>query len=249
MSISIINAIPDQGGASTSVSSFGFTLANAPINGNTLVACMTVRDDSIDGTGTTFSSIIQPGVTWTLVQRNNQENGNPDYVNLDVEIWVGVVGPGALPSITVNLSRAIGGSTPAAVIDVCEFKGLLKSNFVDQVGAADSMSASPTSNTGTTPITTQAVELWIGVTSIIPSSPTDTQTNPTNGFILVDGNHSGDSFLVNIAVFIKIVSLIGNANSTATISVADPYVGCIVTLKAAQLIQQTYGDGLTSYVC
>jgi hypothetical protein len=222
------------------------TLANKPTNGNLLVACISIRDSSVDFVGTTVINITQPGVIWTLAGINNQEN-SPGFCNQDVEVWTGQVKASASASLTVNFSRAIAGTTPAAVIDCCEFKGA--SNVVEQTGSNFNVSSS-TGDTGTTPKTVSPVQLFIGAISFQPTSITNTQTNPTNGFTLLNGLVDDPGGELNLAFVFKIVLSVGPANCRTTFSVAQVFVGLIVTLVAAPLAApQTYGDGLTSYTC
>ena len=192
----------------TTSNSISITLGSTPINGNVLVATIATYGSSL----VIVNSINQTGVTWTsqISQTRSIMGG---------EIWFGVVGSGASTSITINLS---GTANNGAVADICEYSGIATSNFLDKT--ATGSGTGTFTSTGSTATTTQANELWIGITF----SDTTTQSSPTNGFTLLDGAlYSG----ATNAYLEKIVSSTGSAYSGTTI-VSHMWGGCIATFKA-----------------
>jgi len=196
------NARGTGSGASITV-----TLAQTPVEGNVLVATVSTEIWTIQ----TVDSISQTGVTWS------KQKGVTYQDSFGVEIWFGVVGSGAGTVATITFT----GSVNAAVGNICEYSGIATTYFLDKTASATGTSTQ--TDTGTTAETTQADELWIGSTF----GYYQTQSNPTNGFTLLDGDSSsaGNAFLE------KIVSEVGTANSGTTIASAQ-WCGCIVTLKA-----------------
>ena len=212
-------------------------LNSPPVNGTVLLMGVAVRDVNFTAV---VSTIAQTGVTWQQLQSSS------DYgigVTLDGEIWVGIVGPGASGNILVTLSAV---PSFSAIADVFEFSGLAVTNFLDQIASNSNTVPNNQTDTGTTPPTTQDAELWFGVTI---SSDDSIQTTPTNGFTLYDGADFDHN--VTLAILIKIVNVIGTANSGTSFTNSNFWVGAIVTIKAATIAvtQQFYGDGLTSYTC
>jgi hypothetical protein len=187
--------------------------------GNTLV--LVIGDDH-DGAFAP-STISQPGVTWYADVSLDTATTHPR----SCEIWHGVVGPGGSTNITVT-----GNATNAQVIaDVAEFSGLTGMPL-DQV--ASNLSASTTmSDTGTTPVTSQANELWIG--GIMTGSPPGsgpTQTSPTNMFTGFGGTYpNGWGGGGSLEYLYEIVGATGTANSGTTLSMATQYAGVIATYK------------------
>jgi hypothetical protein len=182
-------------------------MTNTPISGDILIAVVGVYASSSPSTPS-VSGITETGVSWS-----RQVDNFSAVSYLDVEIWVGVVGSGALKGITIS----IGVSITQAIADVCEYSGLLTSGYLDKTAGTNGDSNSP--NTGTTSTTTQSFELWIGgITTYYASLH-----NPTNGFTLLDGLVTG--YLERIA------TSTGNAYSGASMS-SNYWVGCIATLKA-----------------
>jgi hypothetical protein len=203
-------------GTSLNATSFKVTLTSTPISGDVIV--LTFGDYYMLGSVVVkISSISQTGVTWAKVINSTFNDGGWG----DSEIWFGVVGSGASKNVTLTLS----GSPTSAVADACEYSGVATSNYVDKT-AINSGDGTP-SDTGTTATTTQANELWIG--SIAVASDT-TQSNPTNGFTLLDGNYYG---LVSEAYLEKIVPATGTADSGTTLDMNNAWAGCIATFKAA----------------
>jgi hypothetical protein len=199
-------------GTSTS-STISVTMASTPTSGNMLIAAIGTDDTT---SFSTVTNITQTGVTWT-----KQTSKNTYYnVYLDVEIWAGVVGS-ASTSITIALSL----SPDSAIADVCEYSGLLATDFLDKTATNSGFSG--TTDTGTTGTTTQANELWIGGTVMDGC----VQINPANGFTLLDGPLF---YGASVAYLEKIVNTTGAAYSgTTSASGGGDWVGCIATFKAS----------------
>jgi hypothetical protein len=212
-------------GTASNSNTVSVTLSSTPTNGNLLIAVIGIRTININ-----VSSIAQTGVTWTKqVSKNNWDEGQ----NLDVEIWAGVVGSGASTNITITLS----GSASNAVADVCEYSGLPTSGFLDKTATNKGLSAYP--DTGTTATTSWADELWIGATNTQGGD----QSNPTNGFTLLDGITY--AYALSVGYLEKIVSSTGTANSGTTTPAGNYWVGCIATfgspIKAKAIVKADVG--------
>jgi len=210
-----ITHVVGQSGRGTwsSGSSMSATMAETPIQGNILVACVGINCGTGDGDSVT--SIAQNNVTWTLQIAENTTR--------PAEIWFGVVGASAGTGITVNMS-----DTPdwGAIFNVYEYSGVATSSFLDKT-ASWSDGFNIVTLTGTTAETTQADELWIGCTL---NGGHTTQNTPLNGFTLYDGVYDGKTLTVGFLE--KIVSSTGTANSGVT-SEWSVNSGCIATFKAA----------------
>jgi hypothetical protein len=197
----------------TNEASIEVNMSDTPTAGNLLVAATgIVATDSAQYT----SSISQTGVTWT-------KQIGPTYSTvayLTVEIWVGVVESGAESNMTFNLH-----GTANATADVCEYSGLLTSGFLDKTAFSNSWQYYVDS--GTTATTTQANELWIGA---LLSYGGLTQSDPTDGFTLLDGNGT-DNGMYALGFAEKVVSETGAAHVRATCD-ESRYIGCIATFKA-----------------
>ena len=174
---------------------------------------------TISSTNTvTISSITESGVTWTLQSSKSSLQSGYYY---DVEIWAGVVGSGASTSITIAIS---GVADNGAYADVCEYSGVLTSNFLDQI--AINAGTGTTATTGTTSTTTQANELWIG--AIISSNGGFTPAE--NGFSLLTSVGENEAYLQ------KIVTTTGTASTGLTIAGSGSgWVGCIATFISAPI--------------
>jgi hypothetical protein len=203
-------------GTSNNSTTCSVTLGQTPQSGNVLVACIAVSIST--GQALSVSSISQTNVTWTRQVNYN----NPTYWN-DVEIWLGVVGSSASSSVTVNLNIA---PNYGCTVDICEYSGVATSNFLDQTATNIAYGQYP--NTGTTSITTQANELWVGLCA----QGNYGTSSPTNGFALLDGATNMGGMVVSYLE--KIVSTNGAASSGVTIGAGSTWwFGCIATFKAS----------------
>jgi len=191
------------------------TMSSPPQNGNFLVATIGIASAV---TMRTVSSVTQTNVLWT--KQNSKILDVSERV--DVEIWAGIVSANASNSISVAYT---GNPDLGGVINVCEYSGIATSSFLDKV--ASGSGAGPTLLSGTTSVTSKADELWIGTivqgTTILSTA----QSNPTNGFTLLDGTIT-DGKMSN-GYCEKIVSTTGTASVGTTGQSFLNYVGCIAT--------------------
>jgi hypothetical protein len=223
------------------------TLANAPIQGNVLISAIGIQGvhtTTTDAEGmvtapssfetATVSSINETGVVWT-----RQVRSNSIAVNLNVEIWLGVVVSQASPSITVNLDSLQSNTIMALNIDICEYMGIAANSSLDKT--ATNTGFGSTADTGLTAPTTQANELWIG--AILFESSVQ-QTSPTNGFLLLDGQPNATGGRICTAFLEKIVNVTGTANTGTTIKYGDEllfgaWVGCVATFSSTRVVAPT----------
>jgi len=197
-------------GSWSSGTSFGIALSSAPGNGDTLVAVIGT-DSNSGGVSTSVNSISETGATWTRAV--SKFNGS----YMTVEIWYALNVSSASQSITVNLS----GSPGWAVADICEYSGILTSSALDVV--ASNSGSGYTTDTGSTITTSQGIELWVGGTDEYAVS----QSNPTHGFVVLDGTLNRDS----LAYLENIVTSTGTANSGTSTTLSGAWSGAIATFK------------------
>ncbi|MCW4044872.1 MAG: hypothetical protein NWE94_05080 [Candidatus Bathyarchaeota archaeon] len=194
------------------------TLNSAPMNGNVLITIIGL----VGASGVT--SISQTGVTWS---RQVNIKASSSVIS---EIWLGTVGSGASTTLTAYSDCYTGYRQQ---VDVCEYSGIA-ANPLDKTAANAGLSTS--GSTGTTDTTTQANELWIGAITVC-SSAYSTQTNPTQGFTLLDGaDGSAESYAYgyqSTAYLEKVVTSTGQANSGTTAANNSNWAGCIATFKAS----------------
>lgn len=199
---------------------------SVPTSGNLNVLTFTSKTlDSEGDVYRTITSITQTNVVWAKNASKTNTYVSGGFVGLNAEIWVGVVSASASANISISLTGT-GDTSNYEVGNVCEYSGLAATGFFDQSQTSSGTSAAPA--TGTTATTTQASELWIGVTLSVLN-----QTTPTYGFTLLDGVvYVG----VSNAYLENIVSATGAANSSTTIASSQRWAGCIVTLKAVPTV-------------
>jgi len=188
------------------------SMTATPVKGNVLVAVIGTNAAYMNGEFSAVSGIHQTGVTWSKKAGSTYQDGT-SYLN--TEIWAGIVGSSASKDIVIDLSPE---PSFSGVANVCEYSGI--SGVVDKT--ASTGGSGSVASTGTTPVTTQSKELWVGGITNYKT----TQTTPTTGFTLFDGatqDHLAVSYLQ------KIVTSKGEAFSGTTIGGGDPWAGCIVT--------------------
>jgi len=171
-------------------------LDNVPIAGNVLI--LVWGSYAWAPVQPPLTNVVQTGVTWVraVFSQSNASSGINMFYTVD--IWYGIVGAGALP--TINITGA-GGSY---AWDVCEWSGLDLASLLDQTATSKNVL-----NTGTTALTTRTVELWIGG---LGGNAADASL-PTDGFTLLDGvvqNNECTCYLY------KIVSAVGTAYTSVT---------------------------------
>ncbi len=192
------------GGGSTSAP---FTLANAPTSGDTLIMTASL----ISGAAVrTITAITQVGVTWTNVQRSSHAASK-----LGAEIWIGVVGVGAVANGTATTSNA----DAIVIMNVGEYSCGLA---VDLIAKHDTQSGA-SKVTGTLAAGSNVQDLLVG--SII-ASPSGTQTTPINGFTLIDGASFGGTS----NAYLELLSA-GTILSSGTTTAVNQGAGCIASFK------------------
>jgi len=201
-----------QGIGSIASGIFTVTLQQAPLNGDTLLlGYMADANNNIPN----ITAISQSGVAWTQAK-----TGAAGLAS----IWVGAVGPGAGTLVTITVANGTSGNY-CNVADVFEIPNLTSSPL-DQT-ANNAGANTTTGNTGTTPPTTQPVELIFAIVGVEgPAS----QSLPTNNFQLYDGKIVSVGDGVSLACLIQVVSAEGKYSSGTTISPAEYWDACIITL-------------------
>jgi hypothetical protein len=187
------------------------TLDWTPSAGSVLVAAVSTFNGWYNDSS--VSNISQTGVTWSKKVKNQSSDKA-----FDVEIWTGVIGSGAQPGLTITIYNA---PSQGIIADICEYSGL--STNLDVYAINSGVSLSP--DTGTTAITTNQKELYIGAIFNYYNS----QTTQRNDFDLLDGTYNNN--LNSLAYLEKIVtSTTGNVNLGTTSSgeyYTREWFGCI----------------------
>lgn len=210
-----VNSATGNSGADQ-VLSFNVTVP-AATDGNTLIAVVSTRGAS----ASRVSSLTQTGATWERAAQSANANGTT------TEIWYAPNVSGAGTTVTINLAASL---RAAAV--VMEYTGILLASPVDQT--ADSTGNSTAATTGTTPITTQQNELWIGGIGLVSSDYG--LSGIQNSFAVVaDAASTETTATQNSRVYAleRIVTTTGAASSGGTVSASSQWSGAIATFKAA----------------
>ncbi len=200
----------------TTTGSMTVTLGAAPTNGNTLVAVVSTR-------GTTagrVTGITQTGATWARATQATNTSGST------TEIWYAPNVSGAASSLTINLAASL----HAAAV-VIEYSGVLADNPLDQI--ANAAGSGTAAVTGTTSVTTQADELWIGGIGFDDSRKS--LGTPLNSFREIATSASsggGPTGHVRVYALERMVSETGPASSGGAISSSSQWSGAIATFKA-----------------
>ena len=200
----------------SSKTTFSVTLSAGPVAGNTLVAVISTRGTSDNR----VSSIAQTGANWTRAAQATNAGGTT------IEIWIApnvAAGTGTAITITQASLRS------AAV--VVEYSGVLAASPLDRTNGATGSSTAAV--TGTTAITTQANELWLGGIGIADGRRT-LDAPYGNAFAVAASAQSGttNSDAMSYALE-KMVNATGSASSSGTVSSSDAWSGVIATFKAA----------------
>jgi hypothetical protein len=218
---------------------FTVNLQQTPVAGNVLILCIQC---TAGAASPTVSSITQPNVSW-----HNAVVLGPTTAYLNVEIWYGIVSAGAGAQLLIALNAGTGANA-SEITDVCEFSGLSANPFDQNKTNFNNSGTSSTTDSGTTPITTTNIQLWIGCLAAISGASFVTQTSPSNSFILLDGVNQDLNFeYVSLGYCYRIVSSKGAADVGTTLANANQWAGCIATFKGK--MPMIFGDGLTSYTC
>jgi hypothetical protein len=221
-----------RGTDGTNSTTFTVTFSQAPATGNRIFATISTRAGNYS-TASVVSGISQPGVTWT--QAVNNPNPNTATVSANAEVWQGVVNgssPGTVATITISI-----GTT--AVANMLEFSGI--SGVVDKTAQSATSQTGTTTDSGTTPATTYAVELLV---ASIASASSSTQASPTHGFTLVDGVYYNSN--ISNALLYLVTSATQTANTGTTTTSDNYWAGCIATFTIAQYISTVSDTGTGS---
>ncbi len=202
------------GSGSSTVSSLTLTLGSAPVNGNTLVAIISMRSN------VGISSIAQTNVNnW---QQAVFSTGSDGVTISRTEIWYASNVSGAGSDIVITFNAA--GQRAAAI--VIEYNGILAQNPLDKTSYATGKSKS--ASTGTTSTTSQSHELWIGGISLY--STYWFLTDPTNYFSEVAP--VVEAATIKLYALERIVTEIGEAYTGGSIGATLLWTGAIATFKA-----------------
>ncbi|MDQ3030468.1 MAG: hypothetical protein M3R09_10690, partial [Actinomycetota bacterium] len=122
-------------------------------------------------------------------------------------------------------------------LHLVEYSGIEPTNASDQGVVENGITATP--STGTTGVTGQAKELWLGF--IAHRNRGSVQASPTNGFAQVNyaqSTHTDAFQAVASGVYERIVTATGTAGTSVTLDVSRPYAGRVSTFRSADLPEQ-----------
>ena len=208
-----------QNTASIGSGTFTVTLGSPPTSGNTLFLTYA---SSGQPTNPTISSVSQTGVTWTKAV---SEDG---LVN--VEIWYGKIGANAGNTATITIA---GSSTSdiGNVAHICEWTKVATINPLDKT--AVNTGQGNTGETGTTAVTSQSNELFVGAIGTArqhtAAALTD-QHSPTNSYTLSNGIITTSGQYTSLAELIKVSTTTETASSGTSFG-STYWAGCIATFK------------------
>ncbi len=197
--------------------SFTVSLGTAPGNGRTLVAVIATRSTATNS----VSSISQTGATWTRATASTGTAGTT------TEIWYAPSVSGAAATLTINQSSA----RSAAV--VIEYAGVLTASPGDQTARNNGSSTTPT--TGTTAVTTQSSELFVGGIGLVSSGYTLTVSGSPLFTSVASGQSTNGTSTLNAKVYALeyIAGATATASSGGTIGTSSQWSGAIATFKSA----------------
>ena len=194
--------------------SFVLTMSSTPINGNTLVAVISTRNNASG----TVSSISQTGATWTRATQATNTNGTTS------EIWYAPNVSSAGTTITINQASC----RSAAV--VLEYSNIALTSPLDQT--ASTTGNSTTASTGTTAATYGTNELLIGGIGLQRSDYSlGTATNSFTTVATTASTNGSPANNAKVYALEKLVSSTGTATSGGTISTGSQWSGAIATFK------------------
>jgi hypothetical protein len=188
------------------------SLPFVPADGNTLIAVIG-SGEPVGGGAVT--SISQTGASWVPAKIET-------VAGETIEIWYAQNISGVLVGIAINL---VAGSYEASA-EVIEVEGLRPTApAVDKTAGAIGSSDSPDS--GTTALTYSDTQLWVAG---LVAKDGLSMSSPTNGFDLTAQQASGAGATdVNTALLTKAVSLIGIANTGASLASPTNWAGALAT--------------------
>ena len=190
------------------------TLTNTPVAGNTLVAVIATRGN----TASRVSGITQTGATWTRAAQATNTSGTT------TEIWYAPNVSGAAKAITINQA-----SLRSAAV-VVEYRGVLTASALDQAASATGSSTAPL--TGTTAVTLQANELWLGGIGFSSSTPTlGAILNSFTSVASAQSTRSTASSNAKVHALERLANPAATAASGGTLSASAVWAGAMVTFR------------------
>ena len=225
-------------GTTTGSSPISVTLAQTPQSGDVLIAVM-----GLELTGSNQPQvgpqITQTGVTWPA---SHSWTTTSSSGGSSIQVWWGLVNSAtASKTITIALPFSQGtGTITCATADICEYSGLdtayiqNQNHYIDQ--STDNKGTSTVIDTGKTPTTRYANELWVGGALLNGYS----QSSPTNGFTLFDGALNNG---ISVSYLENIVSSTDQAESGTTGAGAGSWLATLVTFPATPSITLTPSSG------
>jgi hypothetical protein len=220
-----------SGRGTNSGASISVTMTLRPKTGNMLV----VGCGGVSNPVTSVSSISGAGAKWGSSADAFKLFASFRYSS----IWHGVVGANPTTNITITLS---GIPSSGYIADVYEYTiGSPATWSLDQI--ATNGGTSTTTSTGSTLITTQAKEVWVGCVAVAEAQSSGISTGSFNFYDGVVFNSDSVAFLDYVA------NANGVAVSGTSISSASNWSSCIATFFAVKIALNMYGDGLSSYTC
>ncbi len=205
---------------STGTTSISLAWNQATGAGNFLVAALAVRAIAGD-------SIVTPPSGW--LHSGRVEAGT--NVHLDVFTIENAASRSGTETFTVPTARDM-------TLHLVEYSGIEATNASDQGTVENGNTATP--STGTTGVTGQAKELWLGF--IAHRNKTSVQSSPTNSFVFASYAESANTDAtqaVASGVYDRIVTATGTAGTSVTLGTTRPYAGRVATFKSAGLPAQT----------
>jgi hypothetical protein len=227
--VPIIRVQGNARGTTVGVSTISVNLASLPQNGNVLV--LTYGSSRAWSPGSILS-ISQTGVNWSRQVIGSVQAGYSGWY-VDSEIWAGIVSSGSSANITVNLNSAV----QEGAVDLCEYSGLLTSNFLDRNATNSNQFDGTAPDTGTTQTTSQSNELWVGSTMEYGDPGLQpTQTGASYGFTLLDGAYVANYPMYGSLAYLE--HLVGSTRQahSSTTPYTRPWVGAIATFRGASSV-------------
>ncbi len=184
-------------------------LPSLPTDGNTLIAVVGTGD----ATGGGVTSIVQTGATWQLAAKKS--------AGKTLEIWYAPNVSSAVQNVVINLNAGVFEGSAVVI----EYANIAVTAPLDQIATSSGNSDSP--NTGTSPTTTKAEELWVGG---LLTKFGEIVSNPVNDFsIEAQDNTGATADDVNTAFLSKIVTATAAAFTEADIATSREWAGAVAT--------------------
>ena len=198
-------------GGAGAVTSLAVPLGQVPTDGNTLIMVIGTL-----GLGAIVTSITQTGASWVKAVDSRSIPSN----NTNMDIWYASNVSGALDDAVVNVPGF--GQITGVIL---EYSGLEPSGVLDKTAENFSSPVTSPADTGTTAATSQSEELFIGGFNNIANR---VYGAPSNGFSVVGAETAG---IAAMEAYEKIVSSVGTAGLTATLTATGAFAGAVATFK------------------